>query len=87
MTDALTHLTHLPTQSVVADRYVSSETKGVRGNREEKASVSVSASVLDALAHRLAGLRPDWNHPERFYEQRSELAAELRRLARDWRAA
>ncbi|WP_203330762.1 hypothetical protein, partial [Rhodovastum atsumiense] len=36
-----------------------------------------------ALADRLARLRPDWTHPEAFFEARSDLVAELRRLARE----
>ncbi|WP_287994679.1 hypothetical protein [Acidiphilium sp.] len=36
--------------------------------------------LLD-LARRVGNLHPDWQRPERFYEARSEIAAELRRLA------
>jgi hypothetical protein len=36
--------------------------------------------LLD-LARRVGNLHPDWQRPERFFEARSELAAELRRLA------
>ncbi len=37
---------------------------------------------LHDLARRLARLRPCWNRPEAFFEARSDLAAELRQLAR-----
>ncbi len=43
-------------------------------------SNSHETPLLD-LARRVGNLRPDWQRPERFYEARSELAAELRRLA------
>ncbi|HQT89048.1 MAG TPA: hypothetical protein PK677_10920 [Acidiphilium sp.] len=38
---------------------------------------------LAELAQRIGRLRPDWQNPERFFESRSEIAAELRRLARE----
>ncbi len=38
---------------------------------------------LAAIAARVSRLSPDWQNPERFYEQRSQLAHELRRLAAD----
>ena len=38
---------------------------------------------LADLADRLARLRPDWHNPERFFEGRSDLAAELRAMAHD----
>jgi hypothetical protein len=37
---------------------------------------------LEELAHRLGRLSPSWKDPERFAAERSELCAELRRLAR-----
>ena len=37
--------------------------------------------VIAAIACRVARLRPDWQRPERFFEERSELAEALRRLA------
>lgn len=37
---------------------------------------------LSALARRLGQLRPDWRHPERYFENRSEIERELRRLAK-----
>lgn len=40
------------------------------------------AHTLRRLARDLARLRPDWHRPERFYEDRSELAHALHRLAR-----
>jgi hypothetical protein len=46
-----------------------------------------SASVdLEALARRVVRLSPDRRDPEQFHMEKSELAAELRRLARRWRA-
>jgi hypothetical protein len=38
--------------------------------------------ALEDLARRVARLRPCWRDPERFFEARSEIAAELRRMAR-----
>lgn len=43
--------------------------------------------TLDALAERVVRLSPSHRDPERFHEEKSEVAAELRRLAREWRAA
>jgi hypothetical protein len=37
---------------------------------------------LAELARRIGRLSPDWRMPERYFERRSELAQELRRLAR-----
>lgn len=39
-------------------------------------------AILLDLATRVGNLRPDWQQPERFFEARSELAAELRRIAK-----
>jgi hypothetical protein len=36
-----------------------------------------------AIAQKVAGLRPDWRAPERFYEARSDLADAIRRLRPD----
>jgi hypothetical protein len=44
-------------------------------------TASASPDLYD-LAQRVGRLRPSWEHPERFFEDRSELAHELRRLAR-----
>lgn len=38
---------------------------------------------LDALADRIRRLAPDRRDPERFHMEKSEIAAELRRLARE----
>lgn len=46
------------------------------------AAVTVAARLL-AVSDRLARLRPDWGNPERFFEERGELQAELRRVARE----
>lgn len=40
------------------------------------------AAELDALAARVSRLHQGHRDPEAFYEQRSEIAGELRRLAR-----
>ena len=42
--------------------------------------------TLDALAARVARLHQGHRDPEAFYEQRSEIAGELRRLARHWKS-
>jgi hypothetical protein len=41
-----------------------------------------AAEALEALAGRVARLRPCWQQPAAFFEARSDLAAELRQLAR-----
>ena len=40
------------------------------------------AERLATLARAIGRLAPDWRDPERYYEARSELAEEVRRLAR-----
>jgi len=40
------------------------------------------AERLADLAAAIGRLAPDWRQPERYYERRSELAEEARRLAR-----
>ena len=40
------------------------------------------AEMLNAIAQRLRNLSPDHRDPEKFHIQKSELVAELRRLAR-----
>jgi hypothetical protein len=42
-------------------------------------------SDLDALAARVARLAPSHRDPHRFHEDKSEVVAELRRLAREVR--
>ena len=37
---------------------------------------------LADLATRVGRLTPDWRHPERYFENRSEIERDLRRLAR-----
>ena len=39
------------------------------------------AERLATLAREIGRLAPDWRDPERYYEMRSELAEEARRLA------
>lgn len=43
--------------------------------------------ALERMAERVRRLSPSHRDPERFHEEKSELAAELRRLARQWKAA
>ena len=45
------------------------------------------ADEAAALADRLARLRPDWRDAGAFFEERSELVAELRGLARRMEAS
>ena len=40
------------------------------------------APRLTDLARRLGQLRPDWGNPELYFENRSEIERELRRLAK-----
>ena len=49
--------------------------RGTGGEREP-------AERLAELARQIGRLAPDWRDPERYYERRSELAEEARRLAR-----
>lgn len=39
------------------------------------------APRLRGLADTLGRLRPDWSHPERYFENRHEIEREMRRLA------
>jgi|YelNatPaOPRAMG01_1025707.scaffolds.fasta_scaffold171304_2 hypothetical protein len=48
---------------------------GTGGNREP-------AERLAELARAIGRLSPDWQRPERFFEMRSELAAQARKIAR-----
>ena len=52
--------------------------RGTGGDREAPSP----AERLQALARQIRNLSPDWRCPERYYEMRSELAEEARRLAR-----
>lgn len=36
---------------------------------------------LDRLAQEIGRLRPDWQHPERFFQRRDELRREARSIA------
>lgn len=40
------------------------------------------APRLADLARRIGQLRPDWSNPERYFENRSEIERDLRRLAK-----
>ena len=48
--------------------------RGTGGDREPSARLAELARAIGRLA-------PDWRDPERYYERRSELAEEARRLA------
>jgi hypothetical protein len=50
---------------------------------EATTTVLVSADALARLAAEVCRLSPDWQRPERFFERRSDIAHELRLLARD----
>ena len=54
-----------------------------RGNTRETASQCVTASLLETLIKRVARLSPDWVDQQRFYEERSEIAAGLRAVGRE----
>lgn len=41
-----------------------------------------TAERLQRLSRRVGRLRPDWQNPEAFFEERSELERELRLVAR-----
>ncbi len=41
------------------------------------------AQAIRDLAHDVARLSPNWRNPQRFFEDRSEIEHQLRRLARD----
>jgi hypothetical protein len=56
---------------------------GTGGGRE---AASPAERLVD-LARQIGRLAPDWQQPERFFETRSELAEEARRLARALEAA
>ena len=49
--------------------------RGAGGDREP-------AERLTELARQINRLAPDWQRPEQFFETRSEIAAEIRRVAR-----
>jgi hypothetical protein len=38
--------------------------------------------TIMALARRIGRLSPDWRNPERYFENRSEIERDLRRLAK-----
>ena len=52
--------------------------RGAGGDREPPSP----AERLATLAREIGRLAPNWRDPERYYEMRSELAEEGRRLAR-----
>ena len=56
-----------------------------RGGGTERSVTSVTSVTeeLDTLADRLRRLRPDGRKPERFHQDKSEIEAALRRLARE----
>ena len=44
--------------------------------------MTAAALQVREAARRIARLSPDWGNPERYFENRSEIERELRRLAR-----
>jgi|GEM_PF-4298154 hypothetical protein len=48
---------------------------------EGRADAGGVAGTLRTLSGRVSRLTPDWRDPERFFEEKSELVGELRRLA------
>ena len=46
-----------------------------------------AAPRIADLARRVGRLRPDWSNPERYFEDRSEIERDLRRLAKDMETA
>lgn len=56
----------------------------LRGNPSVPASRQPSPEErLRTLSRRLGRLSPNWRDPEAFFEERSEIEAELRRVARE----
>lgn len=47
--------------------------------------IAPRAGILDNLAYKVERLTPHPRRPERFHEDKSEIVAELRRLAREAR--
>lgn len=52
-----------------------------RPRPDQRRDDGADAERLAEVARALGRLSPDWQRPERFFERRSELAAEIRRLA------
>lgn len=44
--------------------------------------MTAPAHQVREAARQLGRLRPDWSNPERYFEKRSEIERELRRLAK-----
>lgn len=86
-TDALTHLTHITGRALVAISFQDEINVGNGGSLREERQVrqvrQEPAADLDRLAHAVARLSPSHRDPERFHMDRSEIVAELRRLARE----
>ena len=85
MSDALTHLTHPDALSIEGDN-PRVRARAYRGIYRENASGASGASggkTLADLARRVARLGPDHRDPERYHLEKSEIVAELRRMARE----
>ncbi|UFN48912.1 hypothetical protein LPC08_23430 [Roseomonas sp. OT10] len=54
----------------------------MRLERGDRLAVQLPSSTLEALAERVSRLSPSHRDPHRFHEDKSEVVAELRRLAR-----
>ena len=92
--DAVTHMTHISYVGHGRAFVEEQEHEGRGGSHRESASRASCASLrhspvaeLEALALTVRRLSPDRRDPERFHAEKSEVAAALRRLAREWRAA
>ena len=44
-------------------------------------TLTAEAQQLHDLSRAVRRLRPDWQHPERYFEQRSEIAAQMTAIA------
>jgi hypothetical protein len=85
MTDALTHLTHFPTEGVEGRTYRGRKYRWCEGAHSESASgasVRQDATALADLARAVVRLCPGRRDPERFWQDKSDIAHALRSLAR-----
>ena len=85
----MTHMTHHDayySQEVgcnVVDRTERYRQRGKsQGNASCASCASLPADDLDRLAHAVSRLSPSHRDPHRFHEDKSEIVAELRRVAR-----
>lgn len=56
---------------------------GICGRSSKGAERMISAHDLNKLAREIGRLFPDYQNPERFFENRSEIEHKLKRLARE----